>query len=45
MELGGGLNELDGGEWNWVVVGARFSNSHIKGYLLGISFLLVYEAF
>ena len=27
-ELGGGWNELGGGGWSWVEVGARFSNTH-----------------
>ena len=29
-ELGGGWNDLDGGEWSWVEVGARFSNTQNK---------------
>ena len=29
-ELGGGWNELTGGGWGWMVVGARFSNTLIK---------------
>ena len=28
-ELGGGWNELGGGGWSWVEVGARFSNTHL----------------
>ena len=27
MELGGGWNELGGGGWSWVEVGAWFSNT------------------
>ena len=29
-ELGGGWNELGGGGWSWVELGARFSNTHLK---------------
>ena len=29
-ELGGGWNELDGGGWSWVEVGARFNNTYLK---------------
>ena len=29
-ELGGGWNDLDGGEWSWVEAGARFSNTQNK---------------
>ena len=28
-ELDGGWNELGGGGWSWVEVGARFSNTHV----------------
>ena len=29
MGLGGGENELGGGGWSWVEVGARFSNAQL----------------
>ena len=29
MGLDGGLNELGGGEWSWLEVGARFSNTQL----------------
>ena len=33
MELGGSLNELGGGGWRWVEVGAWFSNTHFQNSL------------
>ena len=32
-ELSGGWNELGGGGWKWVELGARFSNTHKLFYL------------
>ena len=39
-ELGGGWNELGGGGWSWVEVGARFSNTHWRNPYCKTSFFV-----